>query len=456
MPSRNKFCSPKCATAARQQYDKIIAPKDGYAEDVRRLQPKHPQGWEPHVEQVGNKATAISQPLGVENADEEMLIRGWKLDPNEWRIDGPVNCRKWQALTPVQAIHETDEGTEREAARWWIPPSGGDCQCDPVNPNFHYEQRWLYYYKANLVRRTTAVAEGTDYADLVEEIRSFEPHTPGRLYGDRGFVVVLSDLQIGKSDGDGTFGTSTRVLERLRSVEKRIEDLRSIGHEIDTLYIISLGDMIENCDGYYAQQTFRADLNRRDQVNLLRRLILKAIERWSPLFDRVVVACVGGNHGENRKEGKSFTDFADNDDVAVFDQIEDVLSANPERFGHVSFKIPKDNLAMTLDVYGVIVGLAHGHQAGKGANPIQRLTNWWKDQALGMQPVGDAKLLFTGHYHHFSLVNLGERTHIQAPALDGGSDWWRNATGMHAHPGILTLMVGESCGPSGYTGLEVL
>ena len=44
--------------------------------------------------------------------------------------------------------------------------------------------------------------------------------------------------------------------------------------------------------------------------------LIKALKEWSPMFKNVVVACGPGNHGENRKNGKAYTTFGDNFDVA--------------------------------------------------------------------------------------------------------------------------------------------
>ncbi len=50
---------------------------------------------------------------------------------------------------------------------------------------------------------------------------------------------------------------------------------------------------------------------------------------------------------------------------------------------HINFVFPKNELTLTLDVHGTIVGLAHGHQVKGSAE------SWWGKQAFGMQPIGD-------------------------------------------------------------------
>jgi hypothetical protein len=138
---------------------------------------------------------------------------------------------------------------------------------------------------------------------------------------------------------------------------------------------------------------------------------------------------VGGNHGEVRNGGgQSFTDFSDNFDVGVFEPVADQLAENP-RFEHVRLHIPRADLTQTVDVHGHILGLFHGHQAKRGASVSQKIDNGLAGQMKARAPIGDADILLNGHYHHFLARSIGPRTHIQVPALDGGSDWFDQTAG---------------------------
>lgn len=416
---------------AIQRVNDILEPAGGFAESVKSAAPKHahPKGWEPHVEERGDAATAISQPMETANPDEEELIRGWNLDPKQWRIVGPVNCRRWQANMP-----EIVEGKV-----------------------VGYVQKWLYYYKANL-ERIDPVREAR-VTELIEEIRTHKPRRSSTTTStdDRAFAVCIADWQLGKNDGDGTNGIVARALRAIDASAERQKDLRKIGRGSSSLYVFGLGDLIENCGGYYEQQAFRVELNLREQINVARRLIVKSLEYWSPMFDRVVVAAVGGNHGENRSDGKSFTDFADNHDVGIFEQVSDVVSMNESAYGHVSFVIPNHDLTLTLDVCGTVTALAHGHQFKRGATQAQKAIEWWKGQAMGSTPVGEASLLLSGHYHQLVVQRMNTKTHIQCPSIEGGSEWYANTTGYMGMqpPGVLTLTIG-SVDPSGWGNLEIV
>jgi hypothetical protein len=258
---------------------------------------------------------------------------------------------------------------------------------------------------------------------------------------------------MGKGEGGGSAGVVDRFVRGIGLVEQRFKELAKSGRSFDRVVVTGLGDLVESTDGHYAMQGFQVDLDRREQVKVMRRLLVRALERWSKLAPKVIVAAIPGNHGENRKNGKAYTTFGDNDDVAVFEQVAEILAANPEAYGHVSFVMPDNDLTITIDVHGTIIGLAHGHQARSGgAGPIAKVANWWKGQAFGERPTGDATLLLTGHFHSLQVATHGHRTHIQAPSLDGGSQWLTEMTGIESPGGLLTLTVGAD----GWDDLKVI
>jgi hypothetical protein len=434
-PKGHQSCYMASIRVPRTPLADLTEPREGYAtrgNAPRRERIEHPKGWEPRVEEDGDTAVAVSEVLTDANPDHGWLIAGWKLDPTQWRIVGTLGVNRWTTPVPIK--------------------EAGGCTCEPTNEAAHYESRWNYQYKARLERIDPVRESKLD--SLIEEIRSHVPVPVPPPQSDDAFVVCIADSQMGKSDGDGAAGTAQRFLASIDGVETRISELRELGRPLGTLYLFGMGDLIESCDGHYPQQAFRVELNLRDQVNVMRRLILKAIERWAPLFSRVVVACVGGNHGEVRRDGKSFTDFADNFDVAIFDQLSDILRQNEAAYGHVSFQIPNDDLSLTFDVAGQIVGITHGHVAGKGGggNVPKKLNDWWAKQAHGQQPIGDADILISAHYHHLAIQRTGAKTWIQCPAMEGGSDWFRNLSGQASTPGLLTLRVSEA----GWSDLQVI
>ena len=380
--------------------------------EAKRPARKHPEGWEPGITWNGNEGTVTTMggPLD-QAADWSAVLKVWGLDPEHFEVVEPILFNVWG------------------------------------NPEGVPNRQW----KGKVIRKT--VERGVDLEDIIEEIKKHKPSKPIAFDGSTALVVGLSDLQMGKGEGGGSAGIVDRFLAGIDEVEARWKELLKTGRPLDRLVVLGLGDLVESCEGHYAMQAFQADLDRREQVKVVRRLIVKALTQWSKFAPKIVVAAVPGNHGENRQGGKAFTTFSDNDDVAVFEQVAEILGANPEAYGHVSFIFPQDELTVTLDVHGTILGLAHGHQARKGGTTAAaKIRTWWKDQAYGMRKVADATILVTGHYHHLSILTEGTRTHMQAPSLDGGSQWFTETAGVKSAPGLLTFTVSEL----GWDDLRVL
>jgi hypothetical protein len=377
------------------------------AEPVRRDRPQHPAGWEPGIAWNGQTGTITSRPIAEPGPNWDELLRVWGFDPANVEIVEPVQVRTWDAAVG------------------------------------NGETRTMWYYRAGVTARR---ADAPDVSALIEEIRrhrstkravSPAAEQGGSAERPGAFVYCAADWQAGKK---GTEAMTARVLASFDAAAARVKELRRIGRTIDAIYFLGLGDLTEGCKDHYAMQTFEVEMDNRAQVRLARRLVIKGVEVLAPLVPRMVAAGIGGNHGEERHDGKAYTTFADNKDVAAVEQAAEVIRAAPA-YQHVSFVIPEEQLTITLDVGGLIVGMAHGHQARRGGVPQQKVREWWKDQAFGRRPVGDADLLLTGHYHHLSILSDGGRTHMQAPTMDSGSQWWEESAGMPTTPAALTFMV---------------
>jgi len=357
--------------------------------------------WLPGVVWEGSEGTVTTSAIPIEESpDWDGVLRIWGLDPANFSVIEPVLFNAWG------------------------------------NPDGVLNRQW----KAKVVRKGT-VKEQADISDLVEEIKKHKKQPQAQITGDGVFCVVLADWQMGKPDGDGLKGTAKRILDGIDSVENRVKELRKLKRPLGRLIVLWTGDSVEGCIGHYEQQVFGVELDRRDQVKIARRLLRDALIRWAKLFDDVSVVAVAGNHGENRNSsGKSYTSLNDNDDVAIVEQVAEILGSNPEAYGHVKFAIPKDRLSITIESAGWILGITHGHIAKvSGASPELKIKKWLEGQSFGRQPIGDADVVVTGHWHHLRAADWGGVMWLQAPALDGGSLWWKEMTGATAETGILTF-----------------
>ena len=367
-------------------------------EDASRPRRAHPKGWEPGIDTAKGIVTAVSD-RNEPPSDWSAIVRELGLDPAAWTVDEtqPVQVRTW------------DSGDRR-----------------------------LYYYRATVL----PVVSGTDVPDIDALIREAKRRKPGKPpaepLAERALVVALADWQVGKSDHGGVEALVDRLIALKDAVPARVRALAKTGKPISHLYVVGMGDMVEGCDGHYAMQTSSVLLDRRQQVKLVRRMLVSMLTEWARLPVTIVVGCVPGNHGENRKGGKAFTTFEDNDDLAVFEQAAEVLGA--AGFDDVHWVIPDGDMTITLDVCGTVCAFAHGHQFRGSGIPLNKARAWWKDKEHAMHPVGDARVLVFGHYHHLQVLQDGPRTILGCPSNDGGSRWFEEMGGPTTACGTLTFV----------------
>lgn len=380
---------------------------------------KHPTGWEPRLVVEGDTANLVSRPVPSDEPapgwEDELRERGG--DPTRWRPSGPVRFSSWDAQVKGGEI------VQMHAYRWNLVPVGGPTASD------------------------------VDLDATIKRIRKHRKQRP-QIEGrpQRAFVVALADWQAGKRDGGGIEALIERVESLRDAVPDRIRQLRKGGVDIDALYVVSLGDLVEGCGDHYPMQTWSVELDGRAQERAVRRLLVELITAWSSLAPQVVVAAVPGNHGERRRDGKAYTTFEDNVDLAVVEQVGEILAQNPDAYGHVRVALADGDMTLVLDVAGTVIGFAHGHQARGGATPQAKLRNFWRDKAQARHRLADADVLVSGHYHHLQIVQDGPRTWMQAPANDGGSRWFEETGGATTVSGTLTFTSDET----GWANVEVV
>jgi hypothetical protein len=259
---------------------------------------------------------------------------------------------------------------------------------------------------------------------------------------DGGTTLGLewNDWQLGKLIGGGTAATVERFDAAIEATVTRAKELRKIGRNPGELLIVGNGDLVEGCF-IYPHQSFEIDMDRRDQLNTGTTMILDGLDRLAPLFKRVRLVAVGGNHGEHRVDGKRVNRH-DNDDVKIFEDAARTASRD-KRLAHVSFALAQSEPAKTIDVHGWVYAATHGSVYGKGTggSPVVKAYNWFRNQAAGRQPAGDADVLLGAHFHHLLLQDWGNTLFVQAPALDGGSPQFTDWSGTESAPGMMSWLI---------------
>lgn len=361
----------------------------------------HPTGRE--YEWDGNAGFLRTEVLNERPKTWDEFILDAGLDPTEVEVVEPVQVRGWDA-----------------------PQAGGDVVR-------------MHYYRLTLRRRNLRV----DLDDLIKaaKTRGRQSRTSGIQTADHAFLVALGDLQLGKMDGDGVEGTVERFLTKTTEAVARYRRVA----KGSPVYLVHLGDCIEGFVSQGGANSWRTTLTITEQVRLYRRLLIEQVKAFASVAPTLVVAGIPGNHDEANRPLHTYGDSWAIDSVAaVRDALE--LAGN---YDHVTLHTPeRDELTLTLDVCGTVVGMAHGHQWRAG-----QACTWWAKQSHGRQSIGDADLLLSAHLHHLRIEQTGsDKTWMQVPALESGSQWWKNRTGEWGQPGIVTALVGGGT----WSSLEVL
>lgn len=324
------------------------------------------------------------------------------------------------------------------------------------------------YVKCKIVRRMEK-ADKEDMDLLKEQINSMPLGPTKKLLGASGshnaIMLFLADWQFGKREGGGSRATVMRIHACMQKFLAYVEDLRRIGVHANKVIVCGMGDMVEACDGHYAMQTHQVDMHMRQQRMAVRRLLVMIARMLRPYFTVIEFRAVPGNHGEERKNGKAFTSFSDNNDVCIFDQFGDIVKEATWGDGVevITTSVLEPQLTMSFDVKDTSgnskrVGLAHGHQAGSHSrgDPAGKVKAWWTKCSGSRHPIGYCDILNTGHYHHFRCEDRGEgRTWFQCPTLDGGSFWFWSGGGSGSVPGMLTYVI-QPASTRGWDHVRVL
>ena len=363
-------------------------------------------GWQPGLEL--NEATGTGEITHVGTDPNyrnkfDDILRGWGFDPELYEIVDTVRASSWNTQL-----------------------KGGTVET-------------FYAFKGVVKKKKPG--QDKYFKELFKQAKKKPPAKPKYNGGDTAFLWLCSDWQLGKQDL-GVENTIKRYDIALQDGVNRIHELRKAGVLIDEIYILGLGDLTENCYGFYDSQAFNIELTLKEQYALARAMLMKTIDTFLPLADKLILAGVPGNHGEMSRSAKGSvtTNRLDNSDTMHLDICGEIMSANPNRYKKVKVDVA-DDFHQVLDIKGIKTGLSHGHmQGGPGGNPENKIENWWKGQMYGFLPPGDSEILVTAHYHHLRMKQQGDRTWFQTPSIDKSIDFTER-TGLWSHPGVLTFTI---------------
>jgi predicted phosphodiesterase len=295
-----------------------------------------------------------------------------------------------------------------------------------------------HYYRLTLRRRQLVA----DLDELIKAAKRRAKTPPELTRTDQAFILALGDLQLGKMDGDGVEGTTERFLAATDQAVRRYKDVA----KGSPVYLIHLGDCIEGFVSQGGANAWRTVLTVTEQVRLYRMLLLEQVKAFANVVPELTVVGIPGNHDEANRPIHTYGDSWAIDAVSAVRQAIEFAGS----YDHVKLYAPaRDELTLTLNIAGTIVGMAHGHQWRN----VNQTATWWAKQAHGRQPIGDADILLSAHFHHLRIEQTGsDKTWIQVPALESGSQWWKHRTGEWGQPGVVTALVGGGS----WSSLEII
>lgn len=388
-----------------------------------------PKGWEPGVAFAATGGMVITTPAQFDNVARDEAAWAKMIADLGLEIPPGFHVR----LTEVKF----DEGAwARDAENIGKPHTA------------YRKAAWRYRFA---VEPDSARIHADDVDGIIREVvrakrkRLAAPETTTRCQ-----VVVYADPQAGKvALLGGTEALAGRFRDCLDMLDDHRRDLRKVGRGCDEAAWLDGGDCIEGFENVKSQAQTN-DLTLTQQVRAHRRFTMTGLTRLAGQYGKVTAATCGSNHARVRA-GKDPLATADDDwGIEILSQVQDAFALNPDTYGGVQFAYPPaQRETVSLNLAGLTVGLAHGHQANKP----EAMVAWWKQQAFGNQPVTAARVLVTAHYHHWATKEVGDgRLWVQSPTLDGGSDWWTQRSGEMSNPGLMVFSVSEH----GWDDLRIL
>jgi predicted phosphodiesterase len=345
----------------------------------------------------------VSSPRKAgEIPDAVDILKEFELDPNSWRV---VSVRK---------------------SRWQT-----------------YNGEWLEAARVSLAPADVYLGDQLDVEALIDEIKKWRPERGIKTStGNGAYLLSPSDQQIGKKSGAGGTDLSVeRILQLTGASVSKFEAYKKMGLNLGTIVLALPGDHVEGnvSQNGRLQGQAASDLGMTEQIRVARRLLMAQIKAHAPLAEKMVVPVVNGNHDEVTRQVAA--DPADGWNVEIASAVQDACAENPA-LQHVEFRFPESgHQTLTVDVNGCMLGIFHGHQAGRD------VTKYLSGQAAGQTALGGADVWISGHFHNFKSMDIGERLWVQCPTTDPGSDWFRDRSGMSSKPGLLTMVIGGDYAP---------
>lgn len=354
-----------------------------------------PNGVRPGVEFDGFEGTAQTAPM-QDGADFKQYLAEAGFDLDKIEIVGPPRVSRWQVY----------DGSWRSSFRFRFRLLNG---------------------------------EAVDLPLLYKQARGKAPKLTQREKTDKALVILWSDLQVGKS---ASLGDHRQLIERVAQTTQRLVN-HAKALKPSRILFCDVGDIVEGFENKANIAQLQSNsLSIMSQVDLAATMTWDALKALSGVCDDIVYLTVGSNHCQWRVKGQTVGSPTDDWGVHIGRTLARLSKevGLPIRF----FEPATHDESLAYDVFDDqfhILGMFHGHQAQRP----EAVPQWIKGQMFGNQPVTNATVFVSGHFHHLSVKELGatprgsSRMWVQAKTLDNGSDWFRLNSGESATPGLVTF-----------------
>ena len=230
--------------------------------------------------------------------------------------------------------------------------------------------------------------------------------------------LLLSDLHLGKvvknEANEEVYNTEIAITRIKNVIDNSLKVIKRVsqGTPIDELCIGLAGDLIDG-DGIYQTQHFHIEDSPPFQMKALLKVMIGLIKTVSPLFKKVNIFGVKGNHGNMRYGGAEDA----NHDIAMYTQLEffiDELKSSCSALQNVNISYTRLDY-INFNVKGWNVHMRHWAPAHGDTYAQQCKFEGWRNSHK-------SDIICYGHWHHAGMFDINKDLRVFRNGCTSGTD----------------------------------
>lgn len=252
------------------------------------------------------------------------------------------------------------------------------------------------------------------------------------------FVVVLSDLHIGKQTPSYNLHAARQTINQLCTTLLRLNELLRPNYSFDEFVLIFLGDILDGSEIYPTQAHHQEVSALTAQATAGAQILLPVIETGLQIAPQVKVYAVAGNHG---RSGKSAHE-ASNWDIVLYQQLEalaDLQFPNKVKFSYnapqvtvadqTTVNYPDTFWLKLIQIRKHYYLLFHGHGTrstyGIPYYGLMRRAHKWRSAFKERWSV-----MLVGHFHQFGWIEENDIIVLLSGTMVKDDIWALETLGM--------------------------